>query len=86
MIFLRLEAISVMQVVSRFPVGAKVNNIAKTGYIQKSRISERRVFAILDQLQTEGMVERIKSWPGAGGGAVWVLTQRGMQCLMEAHH
>jgi hypothetical protein len=83
---LKSEAIAIMRVVSSLPVGARVTGIAKTEYIQKRRISERRVFAILDQLQTEGMVDRVRLWPGAGGATIWVLTQRGMKCLTEAQH
>ena len=84
---MRTQHIMVLESMARFPVGATAKNIQDgTVHRTKHHWSPQRIFAVLDQLQTEGLVERLRLWPSAGGGIVWLLTQKGMQCLTEAHH
>lgn len=48
----------------------------------------RRVYTILDQLQTNKMVD-VASWPvstGLFGPPVFAITKRGLECLNQFHH
>jgi hypothetical protein len=89
---LRPDAVMVLDSLVRFPVGADTKNIQEATVHRnappgaKRYWTARRTFSILDRLQTAGLVERIKLWPAAGDGIVWILTQKGTQCLTEAHH
>lgn len=78
--------VAVLKSLSMFPIGAHPAHVMKNIPHNECFWTERRIFHILDVLQTEKMVQRIRLWPSAGGGIMWALTQKGVQCLTQAHH
>jgi hypothetical protein len=86
------EHLMVMEAMGKFPFAADVLSIMKRVIHPNAPkgaanyFTERRIFSLLDHLETEGLAQRMRLWPSAGGIIVWSLTKKGVECLTKAHY
>jgi hypothetical protein len=86
---LRQEHLNVLESIRRCGGIANIGMVrtALTGRdgITREFYTDRRVYAIIDQLQTVGMLA--ETWPVAqaryNSQVTWTLTERGLQCLNQ---
>jgi hypothetical protein len=87
---LRQQHVAVLAAMRRFSVPVDIASIQAVAIHSMSTLgverfyTQQRVYAILDELETEGMVRSARM--GNMGGAIWALSQKGKQCLMAIHH